>query len=189
MILLYANPIEVKYIDYEDKFCIGVGANIKENFAVHIYGGLVLPHAYSDGELGFKDDVILFGSSGLIAPPRIIDYDYSIFLEPKIWYNEDGECIEMEHGLYKGITTELPVKSRLYTNILRSNAYLCCDMESYHVAKICKEAGVKFRSIRYVIDRCNEKVMPTGINWAWRKYQHKRMQQKFSKLLSEGYYE
>lgn len=167
MILLYASSYEAKYVDYEPKYCVGVGNQL---------AGL---HAFLMG----YGSVILFGSSGLIAPPSFIENDYGILLEPSIWYNEEGDYIELEHGIGKGVTTEQPVKSKFYKEILRAGAYFCCDMESYHVAKICKEAGVKFRSIRYVIDRCDEKIMPAGINWAWRKYQHKRMQLKFNEWL------
>jgi len=58
------------------------------------------------------------------------------------------------------------------------------DMESEIVSDLCKKHGVEFRSIRYIIDYDRGKVMPTGINHFWRKYQHRRMQRKFNKWLS-----
>jgi len=49
-LLLYASPAEVKYVDYEPKFCIGVGAT-------NIPSGLI----------GSGRDLILFGSCGLLG--------------------------------------------------------------------------------------------------------------------------
>ena len=57
------------------------------------------------------------------------------------------------------------------------------DMESQKVYNLCRKYGVKFTSIRYIIDLDRDKVMPPGINWLWRKFQHRRMQLKFNKYL------
>ena len=57
------------------------------------------------------------------------------------------------------------------------------DMESQRVYNLCRKYGTKFTSIRYIIDLDRGKVMPTGINHFWRKFQHRRMQLKFNKYL------
>ena len=62
-LVLYATPDEVRYIDYEPKFCIGVRA-------VNVPSGL----------MGTGRDLVLFGSCGLIGKhpysELIIDSDF-----------------------------------------------------------------------------------------------------------------
>jgi hypothetical protein len=67
------------------------------------------------------------------------------------------------------------------------NSYALVDMESQKVHDVCEKHGVKFRSIRYIIDYDRGKVMPTGLNHFWRKFQHRRMQLKFNKWMEEHY--
>jgi hypothetical protein len=170
MILLYASPHEVKYIKYPiHKFHIGVGMSKIRNFWL-------------------SEPAVLFGSCGLIAPRAVLTENHKLdmLVECGYWYNEDGDCVDLEWGVFKGITTEKPVHNKFYREVLENRGFFICDMESYHVAKVCKEAGVEFRSIRYVIDLCDKKVMPIGLNWAWREWQHYRMQKIFERWLKGG---
>jgi len=74
-------------------------------------------------------------------------------------------------------------KSAEFDKLYHWDRTLLVDMESEIVEKLCKNLGVKFTSIRYIIDLDRGKVMPTGINHFWRKFQHRRMQLKFNKYL------
>ena len=71
--------------------------------------------------------------------------------------------------------------NRLYK--WRPDSPYLVDMESKKVYDECKKHNIKFTSIRYIIDLDRGKVMPTGINHFWRKFQHRRMQLKFNKYL------
>ena len=122
MILLYANPIEVKYVDYEPKVCIGYKAKYLSRVSL-----------FQD-----EDEIILFGMGG---GSRRMQLD------------------------------------KLY------HWWEVIDMESPIVQEYCWDKQLYFKSIRYIIDYDRDKVMPTGINWAWRKFQHKRMQRKFNEYL------
>ena len=135
MILLYANPSEVKYVNYKSKYCIGLMA---ENMGKH-NNDMFLKNLIFNG----NKEVILFDCSGWRGSRKSAEFD----------------------KLYHWDRT------------------LLVDMESEIVEKLCKNLGVKFTSIRYIIDLDRGKVMPTGINHFWRKFQHRRMQLKFNKYL------
>jgi len=132
MILLYANPIEVRYVDYEPKYCIGINAGLLKSFFLYDYV------KYSG-----RPEIILFGMAG---GSRNMEVD------------------------------------KLY------DWREVVDMESVIVSQACDAYYIPFRSIRYIIDYNREKVMSTGINWAWRRYQHYRMQHKFNRWLHEQSY-
>lgn len=68
-----------------------------------------------------------------------------------------------------------------FNKLYKWDGYPLVDMESEKVYELCKKIGVKFTSIRYIIDLDRGKVMPIGINHFWRIYQHRRMQLKFNK--------
>ena len=172
MILLYASPHEVKYVDYKYKFCIGVGAKGIEEVS---------------NVIALTNHVILFGSSGITNRYKccITDWDlhkweYDRFIIPTSWngIKVDGVCCT-------GFTSRTPVKEQWKADWLYSRRVAVVDQESYHVAKVCQKLGIKFTSVRYIIDRCHLKCMPMGINHFWRMYQHKRMQLKFNEWLKE----
>jgi len=110
----------------------------------------------------YSDYVILFGCSGWLGGERRWD-----------------DLIELKRIIYipEPVHTEEQVHQCKYLN------YYLVDLESYQVSEMCKKHNVPFKSIRYIIDRGDKKVMPTGINHFWRKYQHKRMQLKFNKYM------
>ena len=158
MILLYASPHEVKYVDCEPKICIGVGAKY-------------LGQIFKDTDLA-----VLFGSCG--SYPFM---NYKNFVIPSRFYYRD-KSIDINHRLttgYYGRTVDKSFKGNV--KYLPFSAVF--DMESYHVAKFCQERNIPFVSIRYIIDFHGKRVMPRGFNYFWREFQHKRMQRKFNKLL------
>ena len=69
MILLYANELEVQFIDYKPKFYIGLGAYLITDFFKYSY-----PHLLPQG-------IILFGSCGLLSG----DFKLNEFVIPQIW--------------------------------------------------------------------------------------------------------
>lgn len=66
---------------------------------------------------------------------------------------------------------------------------LIVDRETQSVAEWCQKTNISFLSVKYIIDYCEFKVMPKGINHFWRIFQHWRMQRKFQKVLESFYYE
>ena len=152
MILLYAHPGEVKYVYYEPKMCIGVGATQLENV-----------------ELCVKnfEFVILFGSSGWLGSRKNAPIN---------------QLITKTNFLY----VPEPVHDDKWIHHFRYFKYYLVDMESYQVKNMCDKYNINFKSIRYVIDFCDKKVMPIGINHFWRKWQHKRMQEKFNELIIQN---
>lgn len=173
MILLYASPHEVKYVTYEPKYNIGVGAKLLEQSWL------------LQKTIKYSNHVILFGSSGLTMKYDccITDWDRNKvpldeFIIPRTWngIKVDGKCCA-------GYTSKRTVKEQWEREWLAKKRVMVVDQESAVVAKLCQKLGVKFTSVRYIIDRCDKRVMPMGINWAWRKYQHRRMQLKFNDWL------
>ena len=128
MILLYACPSEVKYVDYNYKMTIGLRAKWLPYCIENIKGA---------------NHVVLFGCSG--------------------WQASRSQA--QLNKLYKW------------------DGYPLVDMESEKVEKICRELGVKFTSIRYIIDFDRGKLLPFLFNGIARWYQHRRMQKKFNKYL------
>ena len=178
MILLYADPHEVRYVDY----CLGWDRMHIEIGAPHINTKMV------KYVLSQHKRVILFGSSGLVQDNYccITDWDthkvpYDEFIIPYNWngIKVDGECCA-------GYTSKHPVKEQWERGWLRNKRVMVVDMESAIVAKVCQGLGVKFTSVRYIIDKCDRKCMPIGINHFWRKFQHRRMQLKFNRWLNEN---
>ena len=108
------------------------------------------------------DEVILFGSCGYTGDERI---DY-------------GKLIELKEYIH--VPEPVDSEWRDYYQVM---GYLYVDMESYQVNKLCKELGVPFRSIRYVMDRCGRRCVLWGYNHFWRIRQHKKMQLKFVKEI------
>jgi len=168
MILLCADPAEVKWVNYGNKLCIGVGAKHIDHYKLALMA---------------NDKVILFGSCGRLDSNL---RDYGKLIIPIGWFNQDMQLIVVagDHGY--GITTNHSVKYKWERQLLFNQNIDCVDQESYHVAKLCKELNVPFLSVRYMIDRCDRKAMPTGINHFWRMWQHKRMQLKFNEWLREN---
>ena len=173
MILLYANQHEVKYVDYSPKVCIGVGTE-KLNSIVRM-------------RIKLHNRVILFGSSGLVQDYYccVTDWDkhkvsYDKFIIPDNWngIKVDGKCCA-------GYTSNHSVKEQWEREWLAKKQVMVVDQESAVVAKICQDIGIKFTSVRYVIDRLDRKCMPMGINHFWRIYQHRKMQLKFNKYLED----
>ena len=153
MILLYANPHEVEFVDYPNKFEIGTLAWKLKEPGIAEY-------------LKSQKEIILFGSSGYAGNDRI---DY-------------GKLIEIRNPVY--VPCHVGEEERYHYNSIN---YHYVDMESYQVHKFCKEHGIKFRSIRYVIDRCGRRCVMWGFNHFWRKWQHWKMQTNFNKWIEENY--
>ena len=176
MILLYTNPVEIKYVKFHTMVCIGIGAKYLHN-------------SFNRKYFANQDKIILFGSCGRLDSNL---RDYGELIIPGAW--SDGEGYVYIHWNMKrpfdsyGITTDHKVQYKWERKAWAERGFYCVDQESYHVAKLCKELDVEFVSVRYMIDRCDRKCMPIGINHWWRKYQHKRMQLKFNEWLKrEGY--
>jgi hypothetical protein len=165
MVLLYANPNEVRYVTRGDRYCIGYRAE-----SLNIYRTLIQHH----------DRVILFGSCGSLMPMRNLIDLKSLWI-PERWFYK-GNSIKCYTGRGYGITSDISIKCKKQRE-LYGITYDIVDMESYHVGKLCEELGVPFLSVRYIIDGCDRKILPTGLNWAIRRYQHKRMQRKFNEFL------
>jgi len=165
MILFYSDVNEVKWVDYRPKYCIGIRAK---------YLTLHINH--------LPDKVILFGSCGRLDSNL---RDYSELIIPAGWTNKEKWIYTDGNDGY-GVTTDHSVKHKWERQALSLQGFRYVDQESYHVAKLCQKLGVEFISVRYMIDRCDRKAMPIGINHFWRKYQHKRMQLKFNKWLEEN---
>jgi len=183
VILLYASPHEIKYVDYKPKYCIGVGGQEMFNSTFN-FNNLFINFRQL---ISMTDRVILFGSSGLTNRYDccITDWDlhkwkYDEFIIPTSWngIKVNGKCCA-------GYTSNHAVKEKWEADWLYSKQVSVVDQESYHVAKVCRDLGIKFTSVRYITDICYKKCMPIGINWAWRMYQHRRMQLKFNKYLEE----
>ena len=145
MILLYACPDEVRYVYYEPKVCIGVGATRLEHW-------IPLIQRY--------DEVHLFGSSGWLGPRKGAPINCLIVKKKFLFVPE-------------------PVHDDKWTHHFRHFRYYLIDQESYQVNELCKKYNKPFRSVRYVIDFCDRRVMPIGINHFWRMIQHRRMQTGF----------
>ena len=112
--------------------------------------------------IGQADEVILFGCSGYTGLKNIAwNRLYTQQTFPYVHCRVDEEWVD----------------NFRYTNDM------LVDLESYHVYNLCKEMDVPFKSIRYIIDRCDRRCVPRGINHFWRKYQHRRMQLMFNKYL------
>jgi len=186
--LLYANYHEVKYINYSP--------------AIPLDRDDILRIWKKKDRINFA---ILFGCCGLLqskyskSSKRI---PLKKFVVPLSWVNFDGREIGTSVpngvkwtnelvGKYVGAcgigyTSDISIKYRYEVNriIAEANA-LVVDQESYKVLKMCRELLVPAISIRYVIDKCDKRVMPPGINHFWRMFQHYRMQKKMEELLNE----
>ena len=193
-LLLYANESEVRYIDYQPRYCIGLKA-------VDLY-----KLTYIRNRLLDYSGVILFGSCGLLNdyyqemcgticdyPENCHECKYRVkldeFVIPFRWYNDRDEFFETDKILDRigcGVTMPYSVRSKHLTEYVKEICPQCevVDQESYIVGKFCQDNGVKFVSVRYVIDRCNRGVMLPAVNHFWRKHQHKRMQLKFQEVLN-----
>ena len=193
-LLLYANESEVRYIDYQPRFCIGLKA-------------VDLPKlTFIRNRLLDYSGVILFGSCGLLKPfydeycyicddPEDCDgcenkVRMDRFVVPEKWFNDREEYFKTDDILPlprmgSGVTMPYSVRSKHLTEYVKEICPQCevVDQESYIVGKFCQDNGVKFVSVRYVIDRCNRGVMLPAMNHFWRKHQHKRMQRKFNELI------
>ena len=119
---------------------------------------------YCELRIKNSDLVILFGSSGWLGPKRK-------------W----NELIELEDPRF----VPFAIRRRDWCSHFRHKNYMLVDMESWQVWNMCKKYNIPFKSIRYIIDRGDKKVMPWGINRFWKKYQHKRMQKQFTKYLED----
>jgi nucleoside phosphorylase len=148
MILVYANPIEVKYITHTiTKVCIGVGAvDLHKLDYMH------------------PDKVVLFGSCGDLGKHRT-----------------DVFCTDFS----KIISVDSPIHNR-ERRIYFNDKFDICDMETDLVYDYCMGNNIEFKFYKYIIDRCNHKVMPWGINYFWRIWQHYRMQTRFNEMLKRG---
>jgi len=172
MILLYVSPHEVKWVDYDNKVCIGIKAD-------RIHG--IFQRALSN-EIKRSNKVILFGSCGRLDSNL---RDYGELIIPGSWYINSLEGITVNAIGPRACTMDHSVKEKWERKLLFYLGFYCVDQESYHVGKLCQGLGVPFVSVRYMIDRCDRKAMPIGINHFWRRYQHRRMQLRFNKWLRE----
>jgi len=175
MILLYASPHEVKWVDYVPRYCIGVGATRFKGQWRRFESRVVM-------HLDKADKVVLFGSCGRLDSNL---RDFGELIIPRGWFNQNRQLIVVAGERGYGITTDHSVKYKWERQSLFDQNIDCVDQESYHVGKLCQELGVPFVSVRYMIDRCDRKAMPTGVNHFWRMWQHKRMQLKFNQWLRE----
>lgn len=183
ILLLYAHPEEVRYIDFEPKMMISEINWNKINY----------------------DNVILFGSCGLLRkyyPPD--PYDDSFWWEEdnripldrlmvpyKWWQNKKHIYVTTQiiklSFTGEGYTAESSLHQKNRVGIIRHdypNVFVI-DTESYFIGKRCKDLDIKFVSVRYIIDRCDQRAAPWGVNHFWRMYQHRRMQEKFQEILNE----
>jgi hypothetical protein len=176
ILLLYADNSEVKQMDYKYMWCIGLGAKRLPMF-----------------EESIKDfaGVVLFGSCGLLKEYYKGKYDR--FIVPDKWISDAGDIIKTDDLLKltrmgTGLTWPGSVRSKHLTEYVKTTypEAMCVDQESFIVAKYCQERQIPFISVRYVIDRCNRKVMLPAFNYFWRRNQHKRMQRKFNELIKSA---
>jgi len=112
------------------------------------------------------DKVVLFGSSGWLGPR---------FKAPI------NKLIAKKYFAY----IPEPIHEKYIADSYREIGYYIVDCESWQVWDICKKYNKPFKSIRYIIDLGDRKLMPIGINHFWQKYQHHKMQNLFNKYISE----
>jgi hypothetical protein len=183
-LLLVANESECKYIDYDNIEIIGLQAvdlNVEK--------------------IKKADNVVLFGCSGYIekwvsreGKSERVGFPYDMLIAPNKWYrwgNPKGvDRTQDMTGVTifgSGYTANRKVDTLQDVNTIIENHsdVFIVDQESSHVGEICNKYEIPFISVRYIIDKCHKKCMPIGINHFWRKFQHKRMQQKMSKVLND----
>jgi hypothetical protein len=159
ILLLYANPIEAKHLrfpsnpDFQAQY-IGMGAKgFDDNLKECIK---------RDGW-----SIILFGCCGALKQ-----------LPLNRFYLYD----RMQGNI---IHTPTLVHSKKLADLYRKrfpNALLV-DRETNIVADWCFKNDVPFLGVRYIVDYCEYKCKPKGINHFWRIFQHWRMQTKFNRFL------
>ena len=155
-LLLYAYPHEVKYIKHKPNHCISVRIPMCQDGQIFYVPSSMMFEKY----IVDADKVILFGSAGLLDH-NVKKYDQFFYNSVYVWDSvktKEGRLRYVERGQV-------------------------CDMESGFVANVCSKHNVPFLNVRYVIDKCDKRVMPIGINWLWRIFQHRRMQKKFDRML------
>jgi len=110
------------------------------------------------------DKVLLFGSCGDLGRH-----------ETNIFYTDIKKIISTPYTVHE--------KER---RIFSSDEFDVCDMETDLVYDYCHARDIEFKIYRYIIDRCDRRVMPWGINHFWRDWQHYKMQTKFDQMLIKG---
>jgi len=137
--------------------------------------------------------IVLFGSCGAFDLWNLARVD--LLMSPDSWCDFQGSAISTIYpdeiiSMTKcagGFTASHSIHDPDETEELRRG--LGCaivDQETTKIGRICRDAGIPWQSIRYIIDGCDKKVMPPVINHFWRKHQHKRMQLKMEALLNES---
>ena len=191
-IIAFANYKEVEYLRFQADRppLIGVGYQCKNWLGY-------LPYTITE--------IILFGSCGLLqrfhrdacvyciwgeekqcskCPYKIANDD---FISPETWIMNDrmikaDQIIMPTWG--NGVTIDYSCRDR--NKILWEHPEaICVDQESFILAQWCKERGIKFQSVRYIIDKCG-RMYPPVVNHFWRKRQHKKMQEAFLGLIQEN---
>lgn len=143
-------------------------------------------HKYHKDEISQCDGVILFGTCGVIQDvpiDRLIAPVYwEIFGPKRVGCNLGIDCWRV----LVGFTSSFSIHKKKQVEYI-ANKYCAkiVDMESYWVGLDCQRRKIPFVSVRYVIDRCHKKIKPFGINYFWRIFQHKRMQQKMEVLIND----
>ena len=192
-LIAYANWHEVEHIYDDISSIVSIGFRCKNIDALQFW-------------TSFKpnfDEIILFGSCGMLQNKKIL---YSCngdigsekvikldrLIAPKRWLMDDIEmedkAIEVDRILDvpqcdAGITLDSSVRKKEKANLIEIYPdVLIVDQESYILGKWCQDWGIKFQSVRYVIDKCG-RIYPPVWNKIWKKRQHRKMQLKFLEVL------
>ena len=168
-IILYANDIEIKYMQNRiPKLCVGYQAVLLSECITAIKNA---------------KRVVLFGTCGLVG-----HHPLNMFVAPIKWIGYSGRCITLNRGMpYIGYTSYHSVKTKSERKELEKKKVLVVDQESYIVGRACELVYVDFISIKYIIDKCDRRAVPYGINHYWREHQHKRMQKLFDECIERKY--
>lgn len=179
MILLLTHvELEMRHIEdhpWLSKKIIGCGDNCLK------YADLINQDHYST--------VILFGCCGLLK--RQWPYLSQLYVLESVNGKPTSDEFQ-KHGFdavrAKGATAKKPVHNKEAAGLLRVQGYDVVDTESAHILKICKRPLI---IIRYGIDYCERKLLPTPFNHHMRKINHWLCQRKMNEVLKHiwyGYY-
>ena len=120
-----------------------------------------------------------------------------MLLSPRSWYKDEyfnGQILGIRLGtdpLVKGlawwgtgVTVDESCRDRKKLLEQHPEA-IVVDQESYILGEWCATRGIKFQSVRYITDKC-KRIYPRGINYFWKRRQHKKMQRRFLEVIQAG---
>lgn len=96
----------------------------------------------------------------VVMPDRIRDTDGN---EVQVDFVADSDVFEATKGLHIGrlVTVDHLIDTpEEKSELARRHGAIACDMESFAVAQACKQAGVRFLSVRVISDTLNDRLPP-----------------------------